>query len=45
MNLQDIDVLKVYVLLSLFLVFAAAVGVVVLTEWMDRRDRGRFPAE
>jgi hypothetical protein len=45
MTPQEIDVLKIYVLLSPFLVFALALGVVWLTGWMDRREERRHPAE
>lgn len=45
MNLSDIDPLKVYVLISPFLVFAVGVGVVWLTGWLDRREERRHSAK
>lgn len=45
MNLHDIDLLKIYVLVSPLLVFGLALGVVWLTGWMDRREQRRHPAE
>ena len=45
MTPRDIELLKIYVLLSPFLVFALALMVVWLTGWMDRRARARNPAE
>jgi hypothetical protein len=43
MTAQDVGLLKIYVLLSPFLVFALALGVVWLTGWMDRHEQR--PAE
>lgn len=45
MNLSDIDPLKIYVLVSPFLVFAVGLGVFFLTGWLDRREQRRHPAE
>ena len=45
MTSQEIDLLKVYVLLSPLVVFGLALGVVWLTGWMDRRERRHHPAE
>ena len=45
MSPQEVEVLKIYVLLSPLLVFGLAVGVVWLTGWMDRRERRQRPAE
>lgn len=45
MSPQDIELLKIYLLVSPFLVFALALGVVWLTGWMDRREERRHPAE
>jgi hypothetical protein len=45
MSLPDFDPLKVYVLVSPFLVFGMALGVVWLAGWMDRRERRHHPAE
>ena len=44
MTSQDIELLKIYVLVSPFLVFGLALAVVWLTGWMDRRER-QHPAE
>ena len=44
MNLSDIDPLKIYVLLSPFLVFLLGVAVYWLTGWMDRREERRHHA-
>jgi len=41
MTTLEIEVLKVYVLLSPLLVFLLALGVVWLTGWMDRREDRR----
>lgn len=41
MTEQDVLVLKIYVLLSPFLVLAMALFVVWLTGWMDRREQAR----
>jgi hypothetical protein len=41
MTAYEIEVLKVYVLLSPLLVFGLAVGVVWLTGWMDKREEQR----
>ena len=46
MNSQDIDLLKIYVMMSPFLVGALGLGVFWLTGWMDRREeRRRHAAE
>ncbi len=46
MSEHDILILKIYVLLSPFLIFGLALGVVWLTGWMDRREQRRHhPAE
>ncbi len=46
MTPQDIELLKIYVLVSPFLVLGLALGVYWLTGWMDRREeRQRHPAE
>jgi hypothetical protein len=45
MSAQDIEILRIYVLLSPLLVFALAMGVVWFTGWMDRRERHHHPAE
>ena len=45
MNLSEIDPLKIYVLISPFLVFAVGLGVVWLTGWLDRREQRHHPAE
>jgi hypothetical protein len=39
MTAHDVDLLKVYVLLSPVLVFGLALGVVWLTGWMDQHDQ------
>jgi hypothetical protein len=44
MTANEIELLKIYVLLYPFLVFALALGIVWLTGWMDRREHQR-PAE
>lgn len=44
MTPHEIELLKVYVLLSPLLVFGLALAVVWLTGWMDRYDR-HHPAE
>ena len=45
MTQQEVELLKIYVLLSPFLVFGLALAVVWLTGWMDRRERRQRPAE
>ena len=45
MNSQEIDLLKIYVMLSPLVVVAIGVGVYWLTGWMDRREQQRRPAE
>ena len=45
MTSYEIDLLKIYVLVSPLLVFALALGVVWLTGWMDRREHRQRPAE
>jgi hypothetical protein len=45
MTSQEVEILKIYVLLSPFLIFGLAVGVVWLTGWMDRREQRQHPAE
>jgi len=45
MNLSDVDVLKIYVLVSPLVIFGAGVTVFFLTGWLDRRDDRRRPAE
>jgi hypothetical protein len=46
MTSQEVELLKIYVLLLPFLVFGFALGVVWLTGWMDRREQRRqHPAE
>jgi hypothetical protein len=40
MTASEIELLKVYVLLSPALVFLLALGVVWLTDWLDRREAG-----
>ena len=46
MNSPDIDLFKVYVVLSPFLVGAVGLAVFWLTGWMDRREeQQRHPAE
>lgn len=45
MTPQDLELLKIYVLLSPFLVFGLALFVVWLTGCMDRREARRHPAE
>lgn len=45
MTAHEIELLKIYVLVSPFLVFALALGVAWLTGWMDRHERHRHPAE
>jgi hypothetical protein len=44
MSPTDVELLKIYVLISPLLVFGLALGVVWLTGWMDRRER-QYPAE
>ncbi len=41
MSPHEIDVLKIYVLVSPLLVFGLALAVVWLTGWMDRHERQR----
>ncbi len=46
MNSQDMDLLKIYVMVSPFLVFGLGLGVFWLTGGMDRREeRRRHPAD
>ena len=45
MSQQEIELLKIYVLLSPFLVFGLGLGIYWLTGWMDRREQRRHPAE
>ena len=46
MSTDDAELLRIYVLLSPFLVFGLGLGVFWLTGWMDRREeRRRHPAE
>ncbi len=45
MSPHDVELLKIYVLVSPFLIFGVAVGMVWLTGWMDRREQRRHPAE
>ncbi|MCZ7643356.1 MAG: hypothetical protein M5U33_12610 [Pseudorhodoplanes sp.] len=45
MTPREIELLKIYVLLSPFLVVALALFVVWLTGWQDRRARRQHPAE
>lgn len=45
MTSQEVDLLKIYVLLSPLLIFGLAVAVVWLTGWMDRHERRQHPAE
>jgi hypothetical protein len=45
MTSQEIELLKIYVLLSPLVVLALALGVVWLTGWMDRREQRQHPAE
>jgi len=45
MNSQEMDILKIYVMLSPLVVVALGVGVYWLTGWMDRREEQRHPAE
>lgn len=44
MNSHDFDLLKIYVMLSPFIVGAIGLGVFWLTGWMDRRDARRHRA-
>jgi hypothetical protein len=44
MNTQEIDLLKVYVMLSPFAVAVLGLGIFWLTGWMDRRERQRHHA-
>jgi hypothetical protein len=44
MNWQDIDVLKVYVMISPLVVLAIGLGVYRLTGWLDRREEQRHHA-
>jgi hypothetical protein len=41
MSLQDLDPLKIYVVLSPFVVFLLGLAVYWLTGWMDRREERR----
>ena len=45
MTPHEIELLKIYVLLSPFLIFGLALGMVWLTGWLDRRERQQRPAE
>lgn len=45
MTPKEIELLKIYVLASPFLIFGVALGVVWLTGWMDRHDRQQRAAE
>lgn len=45
MTPQEIELLKIYVLLVPFLIFGFAATMVWLTGWMDRRERRQHPAE
>ncbi len=45
MTPHEIELLKIYVLASPFLVFCLALGVYWLTGWLDRREQRRHPAE
>jgi hypothetical protein len=45
MNLQGMNLLEIYVMLSPFVVLAIGLGVFWLTGWMDRREARRYPAE
>jgi hypothetical protein len=45
MSQNEIDVLKIYVLLSPLVVGAVALVTVWLGFWMDRREQRRHPAE
>lgn len=46
MTPHEIELLKIYVMVSPFLVGAVGLGVFWLTGWMDRREeRRRHPAE
>ena len=44
MSTQDLDLLKIYVLLSPFLVFLLGLAAYGLTGWMDRREEQRHHA-
>jgi hypothetical protein len=43
MNLSDVDVLKVYVMISPLVVFGVGFGVFLLTGRFDRRERHPAP--
>jgi hypothetical protein len=45
MSPQEVELLKIYVLVSPFLVFGLAIGMVWLTGWMDQCERRHGPAE
>jgi hypothetical protein len=45
MTPYEIELLKIYVLLSPLVIFGLAAAVVGLTGWMDRREQRRHPAE
>ena len=45
MSPGEIELLKIYVLVSPLLIFGLALGVVWLTGWMDRREQRHHPAE
>ncbi len=45
MSPHDVELLKIYVLFSPFLIFGLALGMVWLTGWLDRREQSRHPAE
>lgn len=45
MTSQETDLLKIYVLLSPFVIFGLALTVVWLTGWLDRRERRQHPAQ
>jgi hypothetical protein len=45
MSPQEIELLKIYVLLSPLLVFALGLGVYWFTGWLDRREQRRHAAE
>ena len=44
MSPHDVELLKIYVLVSPFLIFCVALGVYWLTGWMDRREDRRHHA-
>ena len=45
MNSHEMDLLKIYVVLSPLVVVALGLGVFWLTGWMDRREQRRHAAE